>query len=225
MICAVSSASDGTGRPGDTSVGQIRRPDISSILSFGPLDPPSYSRGAHAAGPTSLTPLSSTPFTTLGARRLLGSLAKRTHSPITKEVRCVYTDAFLLRSNPAPVMQIITHNHDQHIHHAPRNNSLTIENEGICPISYGKEGGVFFFSFYALLRHLLIQDLRNTLGTVHDDLGPAKRGLNGAARLEDLGELFERAAARLDVEEVDEGEFEHVPEDEKKVVLSGELVS
>ena len=45
--------------------------------------------------------------------------------------------------------------------------------------------------------------------------------LDGIASLENLGDLFERASSSFDVEEVDECEFKHIPEDEEEVVLRG----
>ena len=54
---------------------------------------------------------------------------------------------------------------------------------------------------------------------MHSDLRLCKGGSDRSACFENLRELLEGAAARLDVEKVDEGEFKHVPEDEEEVVL------
>jgi hypothetical protein len=59
---------------------------------------------------------------------------------------------------------------------------------------------------------------------VHHDFCLAERSLDRLLGAEDLGQLFERATARLDVEEVDEGELENVPEDEEEVVLQNKSV-
>jgi hypothetical protein len=49
---------------------------------------------------------------------------------------------------------------------------------------------------------------------MHHDFRLVQRLLHRLSRLENLGEFLERAAPRLDEEEVDEDEFEYVPEDE-----------
>jgi hypothetical protein len=69
------------------------------------------------------------------------------------------------------------------------------------------------------LRALLVQDLRDTLGTMHDNLCLFETLLDWAAGFEDLGEFFESAPAGFDIEEVDESELEHVPEDEEEIIL------
>tara|TARA_R110002003_G_scaffold207_3_gene15995 strand:+ start:11075 stop:11248 length:174 start_codon:yes stop_codon:yes gene_type:complete len=56
---------------------------------------------------------------------------------------------------------------------------------------------------------------------MHNDARLGQRGLDWFARLEDLADFFERAAPRLDEEEVDDDELEDVPEDEEEVVLAG----
>jgi hypothetical protein len=54
---------------------------------------------------------------------------------------------------------------------------------------------------------------------MHDDARFGETGLDGLAGLEDVADFLERAAPRLDEEEVNEDEFEYVPEDEEEVVL------
>lgn len=54
---------------------------------------------------------------------------------------------------------------------------------------------------------------------MHDDLRLVQASLDGFARPEDFADFLEGAAPRLDEEEVDEDEFEYVPEDEEEVVL------
>jgi hypothetical protein len=66
---------------------------------------------------------------------------------------------------------------------------------------------------------VLVQHLGDAAVSVHDNLGAAQRLLDGVLCVEDARELFERAPPRLDVQEVDEGELEYVPEDEEEVVL------
>jgi hypothetical protein len=66
---------------------------------------------------------------------------------------------------------------------------------------------------------LLIQHLGHTPTAMHDDARFGQTGLDGLAALEDVADFFEGAAPRLDEEEVDEDEFEYVPEDEEEVVL------
>lgn len=72
---------------------------------------------------------------------------------------------------------------------------------------------------------LFIQHLRDASPiTVQDNLRLIKRHLHGPFCSEDFADFFERAAACLDEEEVDEDEFEYVPEDEEEVVLWGFVV-
>jgi hypothetical protein len=54
---------------------------------------------------------------------------------------------------------------------------------------------------------------------MHDDLSLVQARLDRLAGAEDIANFFEGAAARLDEEEVDENEFEYVPEDEEEIVL------
>jgi hypothetical protein len=54
---------------------------------------------------------------------------------------------------------------------------------------------------------------------MHDNARFRETGLDGLAALEDVADFFERAAPRLDEEEVDEDEFEYVPENKEEVVL------
>jgi hypothetical protein len=55
---------------------------------------------------------------------------------------------------------------------------------------------------------------------MHHDFRLVQRLLHRLSCLENLGEFLERAAPRLDEEEVDEDEFEYVPEDEKEIILN-----
>lgn len=64
-----------------------------------------------------------------------------------------------------------------------------------------------------------VQDFRDAVRT-QGHLRLCKRRLDGILSLEDLGQFFEGAAARLYVEEVDESEFEDVPENEQEIVLA-----
>lgn len=68
----------------------------------------------------------------------------------------------------------------------------------------------------ALAHHFLfINHLGNASAVaVHDDAGFAERGLDGTFCLEDFAQFFKGASACFDEEEVDEDEFEYVPEDE-----------
>ena len=66
---------------------------------------------------------------------------------------------------------------------------------------------------------LLIRHLRHALVVVQHDLRLLQGSLDGRPAAEDLWQLLERPPPRLDVEEVDEGELEDVPEDEQEVVL------
>jgi hypothetical protein len=54
---------------------------------------------------------------------------------------------------------------------------------------------------------------------MHDDLCLAERRLDRLGRTEDFGKFLERPTTGFNVEEVDEGELERVPEDEEEVVL------
>ncbi len=54
---------------------------------------------------------------------------------------------------------------------------------------------------------------------VDDDAGLGEGGFDGVLGLEDFAVFFEGATAGFDEEEVDEDEFEDVPEDEEEVVL------
>lgn len=58
---------------------------------------------------------------------------------------------------------------------------------------------------------------------MEDDLGLAERSLYRLLGSEDLRKLLKSATTRLNVEEIDEGEFEDVPEDEEEVVLPDQL--
>ena len=67
---------------------------------------------------------------------------------------------------------------------------------------------------------LLIQHLCDTPAvSVHHDARLVERVLDGLLCVEDVADFLEGAAPRLDEEEVDEDEFENVPEDEEEVVL------
>lgn len=77
-----------------------------------------------------------------------------------------------------------------------------------------------FRSSHHLSTRLLVKDLRHALVAMHDDLRPTQRRLDRLLRPEDLRQLLQGASPRLDVKEVDEAEFENVPEDEEEVVLS-----
>lgn len=54
---------------------------------------------------------------------------------------------------------------------------------------------------------------------MHDDACFVQRRFDWFLRLEDFRQFFQCAAPRLDEEEVNEDEFEHVPEYEEEVVL------
>lgn len=54
---------------------------------------------------------------------------------------------------------------------------------------------------------------------MHDDFRFRERRLDGLAGFEDFADFFEGPTTRLHEEEVDEDEFEYVPEDEQEVVL------
>jgi hypothetical protein len=68
-------------------------------------------------------------------------------------------------------------------------------------------------------------DLSNTATLMHDNLRLCQRRLDRLGRPKDFGEFFESPTPCLDVEEVDEGEFKHVPENEDKVVLFSNQLS
>jgi len=69
------------------------------------------------------------------------------------------------------------------------------------------------------LSMLLIQHLRHALVAAQHDLRLRQGSLDGRPAAEDLRQLLECPPPRLDVEEVDEGKLEDVPEDEQEVVL------
>jgi hypothetical protein len=70
-----------------------------------------------------------------------------------------------------------------------------------------------------LNRNLLIQHLRNALVPVNNNLVLPQALLDRVLAAEDLGQFLQRALLGLDEEEVDEDEFEGVPEDEEEVVF------
>ena len=59
---------------------------------------------------------------------------------------------------------------------------------------------------------------------MHDDASFVQGVFNGFLSVEDVADFLEGAAPCFDEEEVDEGEFKHVPEDEEEVVLFCTLV-
>jgi len=65
----------------------------------------------------------------------------------------------------------------------------------------------------------LVQNFRYTLRTVHRNRCLTQTSLDRMRTSEDLRYFFESAASGFDIEEVNEEEFEDVPEDEEEVVL------
>lgn len=66
---------------------------------------------------------------------------------------------------------------------------------------------------------ILIKHLRNTLIPMHHNLRLRNRALDPILALEDHSKFFERPAFSLHEKEIDEREFEAVPEDEQEIVF------